>query len=267
MLSQNEARYALDILNHLIEHHQVQGLLSGFLTPLINHATSSVETPEDNSIKMNLNIYTTTGRLACRKPNLQNIPIASKKYNIRECFRARPGKVFVIFDYSQLELRLLAHITEEPKMIEGFKRGGDFHSRTAAGMFDHVKSEFEENKKVLREKKLQEVRERGGDASTAGLQVDFLEIEAEALRFIKDKYKAERAKAKTCNFAIVYGITKFGLQKQLFANSWAHNPFRHGNTQQQSYQQQAARQSFYSAMNSSSSTSLAGAGSYNRGSA
>jgi DNA polymerase-1 len=79
-----------------------------------------------------MNINTETGRLSARNPNLLNQPALEKdKYKIRESFVASKGKKLVVADYGQLELRILAIITECKNMISAFNQGGDFHSRTA----------------------------------------------------------------------------------------------------------------------------------------
>jgi len=79
-----------------------------------------------------MNLNTETGRLSCRKPNLQNQPAGDKDvYKIRKAFVSEPGKKLIVADYGQLELRILAHMTNCRGMIEAFRLGGDFHSRTA----------------------------------------------------------------------------------------------------------------------------------------
>ena len=79
-----------------------------------------------------MNLNTETGRISCRKPNLQNQPAGDKDvYQIRKAFIAEPGNSLIVADYGQLELRILAHMTNCRGMIEAFKLGGDFHSRTA----------------------------------------------------------------------------------------------------------------------------------------
>lgn len=83
-----------------------------------------------------LQTNTTTGRLASINPNLQNIPIRTETgREIRSCFTAEPGNLLLSIDYSQVELRILAHIADEPILKEIFRRGGDVHSETAAAVF------------------------------------------------------------------------------------------------------------------------------------
>lgn len=87
---------------------------------------------ENGRIHSSLNIFTETGRLASRRPNLQNQPALDKdKYKIRLAFIPEKGNKFIVADYGQLELRVLAHITNCQSMLQAFKAGGDFHSRTA----------------------------------------------------------------------------------------------------------------------------------------
>lgn len=78
-----------------------------------------------------------TGRLSSSDPNLQNIPVRTPRgEEIRRCFIAAPGARFVVADYSQIELRLLAHFSQDPAFIGAFEKGGDIHRETAAIIFD-----------------------------------------------------------------------------------------------------------------------------------
>ncbi len=80
---------------------------------------------------------TATGRLASNEPNLQNIPIRTEDgRRIREAFVAAPGHRLISADYSQVELRLLAHLSEDPILLESFQAGEDIHRRTASEIFD-----------------------------------------------------------------------------------------------------------------------------------
>jgi DNA polymerase-1 len=93
---------------------------------------------EDGRIHSTLNQTTTsTGRLSSDSPNLQNIPIRTELgARIRDAFTASPGRKLVVADYSQIELRILAHMTHEPALVESFEKGEDIHTRTAAEIFD-----------------------------------------------------------------------------------------------------------------------------------
>ena len=80
---------------------------------------------------------TATGRLSSSNPNLQNIPVRSELgREIRAAFIASPGCQLLSADYSQIELRILAHLSEDPILVEAFQRGEDIHSRTAQEVFD-----------------------------------------------------------------------------------------------------------------------------------
>jgi DNA polymerase I len=80
---------------------------------------------------------TATGRLSSSNPNLQNIPIRTELgREIRAAFVAAPGSLLLSADYSQIELRILAHLSEDPVLVEAFRRGEDIHSRTAQEVFD-----------------------------------------------------------------------------------------------------------------------------------
>src|SRR5829696_7688200 len=93
---------------------------------------------EDGRIHSTLNQATTsTGRLSSESPNLQNIPIRTELgARIRDAFTASPGRKLVVADYSQIELRILAHMTHEPALVESFEKGEDIHTRTASEIFD-----------------------------------------------------------------------------------------------------------------------------------
>jgi DNA polymerase-1 len=78
-----------------------------------------------------------TGRLSSANPNLQNIPVRTDiGLEIRKAFRAREGQLLLVADYSQIELRVLAHIAEEPELIRAFSEGADIHRSTAASVFE-----------------------------------------------------------------------------------------------------------------------------------
>ena len=151
----------------ILEWRQLQKLKSTYTDALaaqIDPATGRVHTSFAMAIAA-------TGRLSSTDPNLQNIPIRTEEgARIRRAFVAEPGHVLVSADYSQIELRLLAHVADIPALKESFARGEDIHARTASEVFS--------------------VPMEGMDAAT-------------------------RRRAKAINFGIIYGISAFGLGRQL----------------------------------------------------
>jgi len=132
----------------------------------------SMINPETGRVHTSLNqTVTATGRLSSSEPNLQNIPIRTELgRRIREAFTAEPGKLILSADYSQIELRVMAHMSEDPLLIGAFKKGEDIHARTAAEVF--------------------------------GIMPGLVTSEM-------------RRMAKVVNFGIIYGMSPFGLSKDL----------------------------------------------------
>ena len=151
----------------ILEWRQLQKLKSTYADALvgeINPETGRVHTSFAQCVA-------STGRLSSNDPNLQNIPIRTEEGSrIRRAFIAEPGHMLVSADYSQIELRLLAHVADIPALRESFARGEDIHARTASEVFG--------------------VPMAGMDPMT-------------------------RRRAKAINFGIIYGISAFGLARQL----------------------------------------------------
>ena len=89
---------------------------------------------ENDLIHMNFNQNVTTGRMSCREPNVQNIPRGDTR--IRKAFIVPPEHYFIFADYSQVEVRLTAHFSEDPLMLDAYAKNQDVHTRTACEMFD-----------------------------------------------------------------------------------------------------------------------------------
>ncbi len=161
------AEQGFEIAQRVTDWRQLSKLKSTYADALIGQidaVTGRVHT----SFQM---AATTTGRISSTDPNLQNIPIrTSEGARIRKAFIAAPGHSLVSADYSQIELRLLAHVADIPALKDSFANGEDIHTRTASEVFG--------------------VPMAGMDAAT-------------------------RRRAKAINFGIIYGISAFGLARQL----------------------------------------------------
>ncbi|HHT65333.1 MAG TPA: DNA polymerase I [Clostridiales bacterium] len=156
------------IIEKLIEYRQVMKIKSTYIDGLLH-----VINPLDGKIHSSFNqTVTATGRISSTEPNLQNIPVRMEMgRRVRKVFTASDDRhILVDADYSQIELRVLAHISGDPNLIEAFRKKQDIHRRTAADIF--------------------------------GIPMDQVTEE-------------QRSSAKAVNFGIVYGISDFGLAKNL----------------------------------------------------
>ncbi len=166
-----------DVLDTLVELHPIVALIQEyrFLTKLKStfiDGLLAVISPADGRVHTSFNQnVAATGRISSTEPNLQNIPVRTALgREIRKAFVASPGNVLLGADYSQIELRLLAHISGDEAMTMNFRQGGDIHTRTAGEVF--------------------------------GVPPE--EVTSE-----------QRSAAKAVNFGIVYGISDFGLARNL----------------------------------------------------
>jgi len=164
---QNLADEGNQLAEKILEWRQIAKLKSTYADALVQQIhprTGRVHTSFAMAVA-------STGRLSSTDPNLQNIPIRTEEGGrIRRAFVAAPGHLLVSADYSQIELRLLAHVADIPALREAFARGEDIHARTASEVFG--------------------VPMAGMDPLT-------------------------RRRAKAINFGIIYGISAFGLGRQL----------------------------------------------------
>jgi len=157
--------YALPKL--ILEHRSLSKLKSTYtdkLPLMINAKTGRVHTSYHQAVAA-------TGRLSSSDPNLQNIPIRSEEgRRIRQAFVASAGFTIVAADYSQIELRIMAHLSEDPSLLTAFAEGVDIHQATAAEVFG---------------------------------------VDRDAVT------KEQRRRAKAINFGLIYGMSAFGLAKQI----------------------------------------------------
>ncbi len=151
----------------ILHYRELHKLLNTYIEPLqkdINPATGRIHTSFNQ-------ILVATGRLSSSKPNLQNIPAASPiGRKIRSAFVAPRGRHFLSADYSQMELRILAHVTKDKNLKNAFKEGIDIHKQTASQLFDKPVSKITEK---------------------------------------------ERQLGKKINYSIIYGLSEYGLAKDL----------------------------------------------------
>jgi len=151
----------------ILEHRTLSKLKSTYvdkLPALINTKTKRVHTSYHQAVAI-------TGRLSSSDPNLQNIPIRTEEgRRVRQAFIAPKGYQVLAADYSQIELRIMAHLSQDERLCEAFAQGEDIHRATAAEVFN--------------------------------LQLDAVESE-------------QRRAAKAINFGLIYGMSAFGLAKQL----------------------------------------------------
>ncbi len=126
-------RDAHPIIGYILEYREVYKLFSTYVEPLLKIAK------ERNDHRIHTSFVqtgTATGRLSSKDPNLQNIPVKSELgANIRRAFVAAPGKKLISIDYSQIELRFLAHFTQDPGLVDAFKHDKDIHLQTAVILF------------------------------------------------------------------------------------------------------------------------------------
>ena len=151
----------------ILEHRGLAKLKSTYtdkLPTMINPATRRIHTSYHQA-------GTATGRLSSSDPNLQNIPIRTAEgRRVRQAFVAPPGSKLVAADYSQIELRIMAHLSEDPSLLRAFAAGEDIHRATASEVFG---------------------------VETAAVTID------------------QRRSAKAINFGLIYGMSAFGLARQL----------------------------------------------------
>ena len=137
------------IAKEILKHRELQKLLSTYIDTLPSFISG------DGRLRASfIQTGTTTGRFASNNPNLQNIPTRTEKGNsIRNAFIAKPGHLLVSFDYSQIELRVAALLSQDPYFIRSFKQGKDIHTAVAMKVFnvneENVTAEMRRRAKII----------------------------------------------------------------------------------------------------------------------
>ena len=179
-----KAGYSTDteVLSRLRTRHKIVDLILQYreLAKLCNtyiEGFSSFINPDDSRIHPEYQqAVASTGRLVCRNPNLQAIPVRTERGGkIRKVFIAGEDATLYSFDYNQIELRILAHFSNDPVLVESFKKGRDIHLETAKQLFSFETNSLFESQEI-------------------------------------EKY---RRIAKTINFGIIYGMNSYGLSNRL----------------------------------------------------
>jgi len=139
-------RHLHPIVDKIIEYREQSKLISTYidnLPKLINPKTGRVHTTYSQT-------NVTTGRLSSNNPNLQNIPVRSEEGRaIRQAFKASPGRLLLSADYSQIELRVVAHFSGDPELVKAFLKGADIHTWTASQLFGVAAEEVNEEQRRL----------------------------------------------------------------------------------------------------------------------
>ena len=182
-----------DALSPFKKSHPVVPLVLRWhmLDKLLNTYIDVLPTLVDSNSRLHTKFNVTvaaTGRLSSSQPNLQNIPTRTKEgREIRRAFIGSPGCYLVSSDLSQIEMRIAAHGSRDPNMVEVFRRGEDFHAKNACGIF-------------------------GRDYH------DVMSWDPESDRFKRWK-REERAPSKNLGFGVLYGLTAEGLQRNILTES------------------------------------------------
>jgi len=218
------------IAQHLLEYRQLSKLKSTYadaLPLLLNPETGRIHTSYNQTVAA-------TGRLSSSDPNLQNIPVRGEwGKRFREAFIPDKGHLFLSADYSQIELRVLAHLSEDPALIETFLHDRDVHAETADRVFSNASSLFQEEQR--RRAKIINFSMIYG-ASAFSLAKELETSNAEAQMFI-DRYYEKYPKVHEFLEKIVASAQKKGFSETLFGRKRQVPELK----QKEKYAQQAGR--------------------------
>ena len=196
------------VVDSILQYRKLEKMRSTYLDPL-----PRLVDPQGRIHTTFNQKATATGRLSSSNPNLQNIPVRGPLgKRMRSCFIAGPGRLLVSADYSQVELRVLAHVSQDPALLEAFRNGEDIHARTAALVYDlppdQVSPDQRRNAKTINfgliygmgaQKLAQELK-----ISTAQAK-DFIARYFERLQGLKEFYEGVEASARKHGFVTTLG--------------------------------------------------------------
>ena len=196
------------VVDSILQYRKLETMRSTYLDPL-----PRLVDPQGRIHTTFNQKATATGRLSSRNPNLQNIPVRGPLgKRMRSCFIAGPGRLLVSADYSQVELRVLAHVSQDPALLEAFRNGEDIHARTAALVYDlppdQVSPDQRRNAKTINfgliygmgaQKLAQELK-----ISTTQAK-DFIARYFERLQGLKEFYEGVEASARKHGFVTTLG--------------------------------------------------------------
>jgi DNA polymerase I len=184
-----------DVARLIIEHRTLSKLQSTYVESLLKVADKQTHRVHTTYSQLGA----ATGRMSSNDPNLQNIPTGiGYASEIKSCFIPSEGNIFLVADYSQIEIRVLAWLSQDSALLEAFEKWEDIHARTAKFLFGDSSRHPEWNE-----------GSRSMDISQAQHDENQWKPTGEQRRI-----------AKTVNFWVIYGITGFGLAKTLGAQSW-----------------------------------------------
>lgn len=196
------------VVDSILQYRKLEKMRSTYLDPL-----PRLVDPQGRIHTTFNQKATATGRLSSSNPNLQNIPVRGPLgKRMRSCFIAGPGRLLVSADYSQVELRVLAHVSQDPALLEAFRNGEDIHARTAALVYDlppdQVSPDQRRNAKTINfgliygmgaQKLAQELK-----ISTTQAK-DFIARYFERLQGLKEFYEGVEASARKHGFVTTLG--------------------------------------------------------------
>ncbi|MBR2611239.1 DNA polymerase I [Desulfovibrio sp.] len=196
------------VVDSILQYRKLEKMRSTYLDPL-----PRLVDPQGRIHTTFNQKATATGRLSSSNPNLQNIPVRGPLgKRMRSCFIAGPGRLLVSADYSQVELRVLAHVSQDPALLEAFRNGEDIHARTAALVYDlppdQVSPDQRRNAKTIN---FGLIYGMGAQKLAQALKIstaqakDFIARYFERLQGLKEFYEGVEASARKHGFVTTLG--------------------------------------------------------------